>query len=67
MCIHFNRLLVFPTILQVGPKKKNLVVNDKSKQAFKPKELVREICSVYINLSDNQAFLKVGGGKVRCW
>ena len=41
---------------QVGPKKKNLKVKDFDRFEFKPQEIVSNICRVYNNLGDSEAF-----------
>lgn len=40
----------------VGPKKSDLKVKDKKEFEFDPAHTVREICSIYINLQESEAF-----------
>lgn len=40
----------------VGPKKKNLKVKDQQEYDFRPGDLVKDICKIYINLGTSDAF-----------
>ncbi|GAB1609186.1 ubiquitin conjugation factor E4 A-like isoform X1 [Argonauta hians] len=40
----------------VGPKRKNLIVKDKNEYDFKPKEIVSNICKIYLNLAGSDKF-----------
>ncbi|XBW37460.1 hypothetical protein QEN19_003042 [Hanseniaspora menglaensis] len=41
----------------VGPQCKNLVVKNPQKYKFDPKTLLKDLCSIYINLSNEEAFI----------
>mgnify|MGYP003365443375 FL=1 len=41
----------------VGPKCKNLVVKNPQKYKFDPKTLLKDLCSIYINLSNEESFI----------
>ncbi|KII72053.1 putative ubiquitin conjugation factor E4 [Thelohanellus kitauei] len=42
----------------VGEKKKDLKVRDMDKLNFQPKELVKFICQIFVDLTNNEAFCK---------
>ncbi|KAL6933208.1 hypothetical protein ACO0R3_002308 [Hanseniaspora guilliermondii] len=41
----------------VGPQCKNLIVKNPEKYKFDPKTLLKDLCSIYINLSNEQSFI----------
>lgn len=41
----------------VGPQCKNLVVKNPQKYKFDPKTLLKDLCSIYINLSNEESFI----------
>jgi len=44
--------------LQVGPKKKNLKVKNFEEFQFRPRELVANICHIYVHLGDSAEFCR---------
>jgi len=45
-------------MLQVGPKKKNLRVKNFEEFQFRPRELVANICRIYIHLGEDDSFCR---------
>ena len=45
-----------PSVGQVGPKKKNLKVKNFEEFQFRPRELVADICRIYIHLGGEERF-----------
>ncbi|SSD59200.1 related to E4 ubiquitin-protein ligase UFD2 [Saccharomycodes ludwigii] len=41
----------------VGPKCRELIVKNPEKYSFNPKTLLKDLCTVYINLSDEESFV----------
>ena len=45
-------------MLQVGPKKKNLKVKNFEEFQFRPRELVANICRIYVHLGEDDNFCR---------
>ncbi len=52
---------------QVGPKMRDLRVKDFDQFEFKPKQLVQDICQVYINLGPHESFCRAVSGDGRSY
>ncbi|KAL6940450.1 hypothetical protein ACO0QE_004351 [Hanseniaspora vineae] len=50
-------MLNFNLKILVGPKCNNLIVKNPEKYSFEPKKLLKNLCSIYINLSNEENFI----------
>ncbi|CAL4079295.1 unnamed protein product, partial [Meganyctiphanes norvegica] len=51
-----SSMLNFILVHLVGPKQREIKVKEKKMYAFSPEEMVINICKIYLNLCDNEAF-----------